>query len=325
MGGHQGAAARQAGWLFAIVGVIGLVNDVLASDQAGMVAYALDLAALAVGLAAFVVPWDRWSHRLTLVLPLVALAILGMNLREDLLPPSTFGLFLVLVFVWVGQWHRPGIPLAMGPAAIVAFVAPLFLGAEASSEVITGIAVSVPVAVLVGETIARKEVALGFALAGQEAANELLAAAILTDDLTGLGNRRRANALLESLEPGDALVILDLDHFKLVNDTYGHGRGDELLHELGVHLLAAVRDQDSVARFGGEEFVLVVRGARDPAAIAGRLVAGWRATNPLATLSAGVAVHGPGRTNHDTFAAADAALYRAKEGGRDRVVVATAG
>ena len=77
MVGHQGAAARQAGWLFVIVGVIGLVNDVLASGQGGVVAYALDLANLGVGLAAFVIPWDRWSHRATLVLPLVALAILA--------------------------------------------------------------------------------------------------------------------------------------------------------------------------------------------------------------------------------------------------------
>ena len=324
MRSHQRSAARQAGWLFVIVGVIGLANDGLGtvSGASSPLAFGLDLLNVAVGLGALVLPWDRWPHRVTLALPVFALVNLGVNLRQDFLPPSTFGVWLVLVFVWVGQWHRPTVPMALGPVAALAFGAPFLLGAEASTDAITGIALSVPLAVLVGETLARKEVAREAALAGQESAIALLAAANLTDDLTGLGNRRRANVLLDSLRPEDALVVLDLDHFKVVNDTYGHHRGDLLLHDLGDFLRTTVRDVDAVARFGGEEFVVVLREARDPFGVAERLVADWRATAPLATLSAGVAIHATGRTYDATFDAADAALYQAKANGRDCVVVA---
>ena len=144
----------------------------------------------------------------------------------------------------------------------------------------------------------------------------------VTDDLTGLGNRRRANSLLDSLEDGDALAILDLDHFKRVNDTLGHHRGDEVLQELGEFLLRTVRDHDTVARYGGEEFIVVIRQAgADATVVVERILTGWRELSPPATLSVGIAMKTPGQTWSDTFSAADASLYRAKELGRDRAVL----
>ena len=316
MGSNRSAAARQAGWLFVVAGVIGLVDDVRPGVDARVVPIVLDLLVVLVGLLIVQLPWHRWPARWTLVLPLVALANLGVNLSQDLLPASTIGVWLVLVFVWIGQWHAPRTSLLVGPAAALALTVPLLLGEPRSDDVVPAVAVSVPVAVLVGETIARKE-------AATRAAQAALATANLTDDLTGLGNRRRADALLDSLVEGDALAILDLDHFKTVNDTYGHERGDEVLHDLGLFLADAVRGVDLVARFGGEEFVVVLRaaGPSAPATIE-RLLEGWRRTEPLVTLSAGIAVHGAGRSVHDTFADADAALYAAKGAGRDRVATA---
>jgi diguanylate cyclase (GGDEF)-like protein len=316
MGTNRSAAGRQAGWLFVVAGLIGLVDDVRPGVDPQAVAILLDLLVVVVGATIVRLPWRRWPVRWTLVLPLLALTNLGVNLSQDLLPASTIGVWLVLVFVWVGQWHAPRTALLLGPAAALALTVPLLLGASASGDVIPAVVVSVPVAVLVGETIARKEAATRVAQAA-------LAVASLTDDLTGLGNRRRADALLDSLAAGDALAILDLDHFKLVNDTYGHERGDEVLHDLGLFLADAIRGIDLVARFGGEEFVVVLRdaGSSAPATIE-RLLEGWRRTGPLATLSAGIAVHGDGRSAHDTFADADAALYAAKAGGRDRFVTA---
>jgi diguanylate cyclase (GGDEF)-like protein len=157
---------------------------------------------------------------------------------------------------------------------------------------------------------------------GQREALALLAAANLTDDLTGVGNRRAANVMLDSLVAGDAWAILDLDHFKRVNDTLGHQRGDLVLQELGSYLLGAVRGADSVARFGGEEFVVVLRAASssEETTIL-RLLEGWRATGPLTTLSAGLAVHRSGQSYAVTFANADAALYEAKGNGRNQLVV----
>ena len=210
----------------------------------------------------------------------------------------------------------------MGPVAALTCVLPFLFGAIVTKGAVEAIAVSVPVAILVGVTIARKEAASQLAEVGQRAALDTLAAANLTDDLTGLGNRRRANVMLDSLEAGDALAILDLDYFKHVNDTLGHQAGDVVLYELGKYLRAVVRGGDSVARFGGEEFVIVLRASRSTAAATiQRLLAGWRSGLPLATLSAELAVHQAGESYDVTFANADAALYQAKQQGRDRLVV----
>ena len=158
----------------------------------------------------------------------------------------------------------------------------------------------------------------GLALDQVRAIEELTEAA-MNDPLTGVGNRRRAAALLEHLRPGDAVVLIDLDHFKLVNDTAGHAAGDKVLVALGRYLHDHLRDADAVARYGGEEFLVVFRHAGQGAgAAADRLVDGWRALTPLTTFSAGVAVHAPGRSPAATLGRADAALYRAKRTGRDR-------
>ena len=181
---------------------------------------------------------------------------------------------------------------------------------------------SLPVAVLIGETIARKAAATRLAEAGQAAALAALSKASVTDDLTGLGNRRRANALLDSLADGDAIVILDLDHFKSINDTLGHHRGDQVLQELGAFLLTEVRVADAVARYGGEEFVIVVRASEGGALeVTERVLDRWRAMSPPVTLSAGLAVKRMGRQWTETFADADVALYEAKKAGRDRAVL----
>jgi diguanylate cyclase (GGDEF)-like protein len=149
---------------------------------------------------------------------------------------------------------------------------------------------------------------------------EELTTAAMQDALTGVGNRRRAAALLEGLRPGDAVVLIDLDHFKLVNDTAGHATGDRVLVLLGRYLREAARGADTVARYGGEEFLLVLRHAAEGAlAATERLTEGWRAMQPLTTFSAGVAVHVEGRSPAATLGRADAALYRAKRTGRDRV------
>ncbi|MEY2479051.1 MAG: hypothetical protein QOG87_4366 [Actinomycetota bacterium] len=159
----------------------------------------------------------------------------------------------------------------------------------------------------------------GLALEQQRAIEQLTVEA-LEDPLTRVGNRRRGAALLKALEPNDAVVLIDLDQFKLVNDTAGHAAGDRVLVMLGDYLREAARDADAIARYGGEEFLLVLRAAGDSAAGAiNRLLDGWRDLRPLTTFSAGVAVHRAGRSPAATLGRADAALYRAKRSGRDRV------
>jgi diguanylate cyclase (GGDEF)-like protein len=154
--------------------------------------------------------------------------------------------------------------------------------------------------------------------AGEERARLLLQRA-LRDELTGLGNRRFAETLLQGVQPGDAVLMLDLDHFKQVNDQDGHAAGDALLRALGRFLQQSVREGDRAARYGGEEFVVVVPAADGSAEqIADRLIADWRACRPRTTMSIGWAVARPDEDGHATLARADAALYRSKRGGRDR-------
>ena len=144
----------------------------------------------------------------------------------------------------------------------------------------------------------------------------------LRDELTGLGNRRKASVRLERLAPGDAVALVDLDHFKQVNDTHGHAAGDEVLRDLGEFLSATLRDRDEAFRMGGEEFLIVLEQSGEKALTAAeRFCERWREQAPLTTFSAGVAIHLPGRTPDATLARADFAMYEAKRLGRDQVAL----
>ncbi len=150
-----------------------------------------------------------------------------------------------------------------------------------------------------------------------------------TDDLTGLENRRAVHThvgrVLEDRQEGaaDALLMVDLDHFKRVNDTLGHQEGDAVLREVAVVLRAIVRESDIVGRWGGEEFVVLLPTADVASALgtAERIRAGIAAATSV-TASVGLALAGPDDTVETWLQRADRALYRAKEEGRDRVVVA---
>jgi diguanylate cyclase (GGDEF)-like protein len=318
------AAAHQAGILFIAAGCIGLITDFLAVlvGDGKPIAILLDSTNVAIGLITVRFPWRRWHERTVLVLPVAGFANIAATNIIGAVPEATFGVWFVLVFVWIGMWQPPRTSYAMAPVAACAYLFPFAFGVSSSYGAAASVAISIPVAVLVGETIARQAATTRRAEAGQDAALEALAKANVTDDLTGVGNRRWANSLLDALEDGDAFAILDLDHFKQVNDTLGHHRGDEVLHDLGMFLRGATRGDDSVARYGGEEFVVVLRQSPSGALeVIERLLADWRALGPLATLSAGIAVKQPGQSWSVTFSQADAALYEAKETGRDRAVL----
>lgn len=160
------------------------------------------------------------------------------------------------------------------------------------------------------------------------------AEAALQDSLTGIPNRAHAMQVLTSLQAraqhGDSSVValVDLDHFKQVNDTSGHGAGDAVLTRVAQTLRAEVRTVDSVARFGGEEFVIILRGVTLTAAAATceRLrrvlnTTDWDDVVPGLTVSAsfGLAVLDGRRDLEETLHAADKALYQAKASGRNVV------
>jgi diguanylate cyclase (GGDEF)-like protein len=156
-----------------------------------------------------------------------------------------------------------------------------------------------------------------------------------TDALTGLPNRRYfdefVGLLAQRRRAGDAVGILmvDIDRFKALNDTHGHATGDAVLRAVGRAIVAAVREDDVPARFGGEEFVVLLRNPNAGVAveIGERIRAAVRGLDlrqlgvKQVSVSIGVAVAGgPDERIEDLIETADRALYRAKRAGRDRVV-----
>ena len=162
----------------------------------------------------------------------------------------------------------------------------------------------------------------------------------IRDPLTGLFNRRYLEEALNqqlsrvsrTLHPL-GVIMLDIDHFKQVNDTYGHPMGDALLSEMGQLLKSHVRAEDIACRYGGEEFIMIMPDASLEAtqeraeflrqAIKTLRVQKGGLSLEGVTLSLGVAVYPEhGRTKESVLRAADAALYRAKQAGRNQVMVA---
>ena len=475
---------RSAAWLFTIAGLVTMVSSRLPSGGVRSV-NAMDatgLVSILAGIGVWLAPWERWHRRASLGLVGLALGLIAFGDTYGASSPYTYAVYFVVVFAWVGLCHPRRTSLYLAPAAVPFYLLPFLVNGDGGSGGFASVAVTIPVGVLIGETVAwamtqvgraradaerhaqllralvrgtttitaldgdevlagvvASAMALGMesawlalfdegstswtmthgrgmaaALAGhsypngwgltglvrsqrapvllndcaqdegsypelagagagsvtaypvwvhgrlaavlgaasvrrsitpddaealgllaahagrtlenaelyreERTARQQLAEVSVRDELTGVGNRRHAVALLSALQPGDAVVMIDLDHFKSVNDTDGHSAGDTVLRALAEHLGRGVRDADLVARYGGEEFLVVLRGAGGEGVVtAERLRATWRDTNPRTTFSAGVAVHHAGQPGAATLAQADAALYAAKRTGRNRV------
>jgi diguanylate cyclase (GGDEF)-like protein/PAS domain S-box-containing protein len=157
------------------------------------------------------------------------------------------------------------------------------------------------------------------------------------DPLTGLPNRlllqdRLEHALAVHARDGNivAAIFVDIDHFKLINDSYGHEAGDAVLTAVASRLAAAVRPSDTVTRFAGDEFVIVCESLEDPEqvmALAERLLTSLEGSYPVPgaalqlSVSTGIAIAGPEDGADDVVRNADTAMFEAKTRGRDRVVV----
>ena len=182
-------------------------------------------------------------------------------------------------------------------------------------------------------------VATMFDITAQKQAQEEIRQLAYFDPLTELPNRRmlmdqlrHALAAARRSQHHGALLFLDLDNFKAINDTLGHDKGDALLHEVARRLAHAVRESDTVARLGGDEFVVMLTdlaheslvAAREAEVVAGKLLAALREPYDLGGVghhnsgSIGVTLFGPGKATADElFQQADLALHQAKAAGRD--------
>ncbi|MDP1651287.1 MAG: diguanylate cyclase [Rhodocyclaceae bacterium] len=162
----------------------------------------------------------------------------------------------------------------------------------------------------------------------------------LIDGLTGLANRRSFDAALANClataapdAHGPSLLMADIDHFKRINDNYGHLFGDKVIHAIATILRENIKGKDLAARYGGEEFVIIlpetpVAGAYSLAETIRKTVENSRikrvgSTETIAnvTISLGVACRRPGESELELIARADRALYQSKEQGRNRVTI----
>jgi diguanylate cyclase (GGDEF)-like protein len=169
-------------------------------------------------------------------------------------------------------------------------------------------------------------------------AEEALQRAARSDHLTGIANRweimRRFDAEKGRAERHGtplSVIIADIDHFKSINDTFGHTAGDRVLRSVAHAITSSIRVEDVCGRWGGEEFLLLLPDTDLDAAATvaeklrqavSELVIQWEGENIAVTMSMGVAQFRPGMTLDECLHPADQALYRAKTGGRNRVELA---
>ncbi len=263
-----------------------------------------------VFLASFAVPWPRLPRTATLAFPIaVWSALAALGLAADGLGANFAGTF-TLGFAYIGLTQASRICVLMLVPGAAAYVATW--GGWSSALI-----ARLPIISAVWTIIA---VVLAALIKRQEALTEQLSIAAHTDALTGVANRRDLNRRLLLAEPGDMLLMCDLDNFKALNDAHGHAAGDRVLADFGMILQASLRENDYAARYGGEEFAVLLPAtdlARTHATLR-RLRTRWALVRPGVTFSTGIATCRAGRDADATLQAADEALYRAKAAGRNR-------
>ncbi len=323
--GQERLERRSAAALFLGAGAVTIGNAHLASGAAarGIDVRALTwcgVVAIASGLTVL-----RWPRRPLGAPGRIAVAVWGLVLlvgasvlgRSAITPqaPVAIPVFMMVVLVWLGLTAERWTASAFAPVALAA-AAYLDFGVAGSRVRFQDSLLVIVVSVVVAETIA-------WAMSELRRREELLAVQAATDPLTGLLNRGaftdrlgRCCARREHL----MLAFVDLDDFKEVNDTYGHVVGDEVLVEIGRRLTSVTRAGDLVARFGGDEFVVLFRIGDDVAGdvlvsrIRTALAAPWSGTGPtVVAASVGVVDDRTGtRTPEELLRAADAAMYSRK-------------
>jgi diguanylate cyclase (GGDEF)-like protein len=263
----------------------------------------------------FALPWQRMSDWALIAFPVVSMAALVVVTRAaDELAGVLVG-FFVLCFAYAGLFLPPRGGWVLLPPALIAYFGTL--GTVTSHLVVRTLFVALAWLVL-AELLNRLQTR-------QVDLIDQLRADNLVDPLTGLANRRGQARFLTEAEPGDVLVVIDLDHFKRVNDELGHGVGDHVLATFGsLLLLQQLRTRDRAARSGGEEMLVLLRcgEARCGEQLVRRLREAVAREGLGVTFSAGLALLRPGQTTEQAIADADRAAYCAKHAGRDQAWIA---
>ncbi len=287
--------------------------------------FALSAYGYAMGMGTREAPFNPISLHTAILLMLLAIGWLAMQ--------SGVGMLRVLAAdSFGGELARRLLLPALLVPALLSYVAQLLRTNQVMSEGATITALAVSTGVIVATMVWWASTLID-GLERQRRRARAFEDTANTDALTGLGNRRAFDEALArlhaELSPGKpfSLLLLDLDHFKSYNDSFGHPAGDEALRRAGMLLRLALRPGDVPCRYGGEEFVVLLPGAaaHNALRVAERIVGevrggSWPHRN--VTVSIGVAEAAAGESAEAFLARADAALYAAKQAGRDRAVAA---
>ena len=343
---RRSLGVRLAAALFVGAGVIAFVSlPTVPSSAAGWTTVAIGVVAVALGWFTATAPWDRWPTASSFWLAPVALALVALANGVGNHEPYDYAVFYVIVHAWVGVSQPRHASLWLAPFTAVAFVAPLSWIANDPTTAAWSVLTAVPACVLVGEGIAWLVAQLDATDRSLSRLSNMvteLEFTALHDVVTGLPNRAAFYehievAIARARRSGERLIVcsLDLDKFKLVNDTLGHAAGDTLLEEMGARLRGILRDGDIVARVGGDEFLMLLpfghvlddpvvadaAAAAEEAAIATRIRGALeppvrlRDTDVYVSASVGTAVYPTDASDIDALLrVADAKMYRSKRG-----------
>jgi diguanylate cyclase (GGDEF)-like protein len=265
---------------------------------------------LLAGVVGWFLPWQRWPDTALLAVPLTGFILLGaLGLASDG-RAAVYSGYIGLLFLFIGLTQHTWTSVAVLPLAVTTT---LLLYSGPSPELIARLPISVIVWVTSAQIVSR------YRARTRDVVDDLETQAH-RDPLTGLGNRNGLERRLAAMQPGDAALLVDLDHFKRINDKAGHSAGDRVLRDFGAVVRGVLRGRDYAIRYGGEEFLILLPGSGLVGAqrLDTRLRDAWALAQPDVTYSAGIAIVRDGLG--PIVARADEATYAAKAQGRNRTV-----